>query len=140
VKFLERREFVGDPREVWERASDLEAIPSYWHGTKEISLARSGGETKADLVFAFGGKGKAEISVDEPAMALTLNYVEGPFRGTQTVTVKGSAIEAEWDVTFKGAFKILGPWNASHFRSGTRNALLRLSTGDVAAKARPEAT
>jgi hypothetical protein len=43
--------------------------------------------------------------------------------------VKENAVEAEWDVTFNGAYRLLGPWNASHFRSGTRNALMRLCEG-----------
>jgi len=126
VRFVERCQFGGKPEEVWARVSDLDNIPAYWHGTKEIKVTREGTRTSADVVFAFGGRGKAEVTVDEQRRTMTLDYFSGPFKGKQTVTVKENAIEAEWDVVFTGAYKLLGPANASHFRSGTRNALKRL--------------
>jgi hypothetical protein len=128
MRFVERCEFKGDQGEIWARVSDLDAIPAYWHGTKAIHVTRDGGKTRADVVFAFGGKGSAEVTVDEPSKTMTLEYVRGPFTGKQSVTVKEGSVEAEWDVTFKGAYKVMGPLNASHFRSGTRNALKRLCT------------
>ncbi len=132
MRFLERLEFGGDPSEVWKRVSNVEAIPTYWHGTRALTATKSGEKTMADVVFAFGGKGRAEITIDEAGKTLTMDYTEGPFRGKQTVVVKGNAVEAEWNVVFKGAYKVLGPWNASHFRSGTRNALKRLCEGPTA--------
>ena len=129
MKFIERREFTVDPNEVWGRLSNIQTIPKYWHGTREFTATTSGGRITADIVFAFGGKGKAEVIVDNQGMTLTFDYLNGPFKGTQKVVVKENAIEAEWDVTFKGAYKVLGPWNASHFRSGTKHALTRLCEG-----------
>jgi uncharacterized protein YndB with AHSA1/START domain len=129
VRFVERCEFSGDPGEVWARVSDIDAIPKYWHGTREIEVTREGGKTRADVVFAFGGKGSAEVTVDDANRTLILAYLRGPFKGTQAVTVKEGTVEAEWNVTFKGAYKVVGPFEASHFRSGTRNALKRLCAG-----------
>ena len=129
MKFVERREFLGDPDELWKRVSNIEMIPTYWHGTRELIIKRSEGKVTAAVVFAFGGRGRAEITTDDAAKTLTLDYVEGPFKGKQTVAVKEQVIEADWDVTFRGAYRVLGPWNASHFRSGTRNALARLCDG-----------
>jgi hypothetical protein len=137
VKFVERREFRGDPLEVWNRLSNLATIPSYWHGTRQFTPMKSGDKMIADVVFAFGGKGKAEVTVDDRGRTLILDYFEGPFKGRQRTTVKENAIEAEWDVIFKGAYRVLGPWNASHFRSGTRNALVRLCEGPVASTDAP---
>ncbi len=131
MRFLERREFNGDPGQVWARVSNLETIPTYWHGTKEFRVKKSGEKTSADITFAFGGKGKAEVFLDEKGRTLTISYVEGPFRGRQTVAVTDNAVEAEWDVAFKKVFRLLGPWNASHFRSGTGNALKRLCEGSA---------
>lgn len=108
MRFTERQEFSGDPSEVWKRVSDLEAIPIYWHGTKELKVTRSGEKTTADVVFAFGGKGKTEIALDHAGMTLTIEYLEGPFRGRQKVAVKDGAVEAEWDVAFKGPSGCLG--------------------------------
>ncbi|HYB45308.1 MAG TPA: hypothetical protein VEC92_02180 [Nitrososphaerales archaeon] len=132
MKFTEKQEFTGDPAQVWSRLSNLRTIPTYWHGTREFTATKSGGKITADVVFAFGGKGKAEVTVDEAERTFILDYFEGPFKGRQKTTVKENAIEAEWDVTFRGAYKVLGPWNASHFRSGTKHALLRLCEGQTA--------
>ena len=129
VRFTERREFGGDPAEVWGRVSNLGEIPSYWHGTKELRITGTGETTTADVVFAFGGKGRVEVNVDGASRTLTIHYMKGPFKGKQTVTVTNGSIEAEWDVTFTGVLKLLAPWNASHFRSGTKNALRRLCEG-----------
>ena len=129
MRFAERREFGGDPAEIWRRVSSIEDIPSYWHGTKELKVTGKGERTAADVVFAFGGKGKAEFTVDETNKTLTIHYIKGPFRGEQRVAVSSGSIEAEWDVTFNGIYKLAAPWNASHFRSGTRNALRRLCEG-----------
>ncbi len=126
MRFTERREFSGDPAVVWARVSNLRAIPTYWHGTRVFSVTQVGGKTEAEVVFAFGGKGRAEVSVDEKHRTLAIEYLEGPFRGTQTVAVTDRAVQADWDVAFKGTFKVLGPWNASHFRSGTRHTLERI--------------
>lgn len=126
MRFEETCEFSGDPDAVWARVSNIGEIPAYWHGTRQLTVTRAGEKAEADVVFAFGGKGKALITVDGQAKALTIDYVSGPFRGRQSVEVKDGVLEARWDVTFTGAFKLLGPWNASHFRSGTRNALKRL--------------
>lgn len=129
VRFVERREFSGDPADVWARVSDLGAIPSYWHGTKEFEVRVEGEKTKADVLFAFGGRGSAEVAVDEKRRTLVINFVRGPFNGTQTVAVADNVVEAVWDIDFNGAYRLLGPWEASHFRNGTRNALKRLCLG-----------
>jgi hypothetical protein len=129
VKFVERREFSGDPDEVWGRVSNLGAIPSYWHGTKEFKITGAGDKTTADVIFAFGGKGRAWVTVNDASKTLTIDYLEGPIKGAQKVAVMKGLVEAAWDVTFKGALKLLAPWGASHFRSGTKNALRRLCEG-----------
>ncbi len=127
MRFAERREIGGDPAAVWARVSDLGAIPTYWHGTREFRVRQEGDKTVADVIFAFGGKGRAEVTMDEKGRTLTIEYVGGPIRGRQTVVVTDQDVEAEWNVDFRGAFRVLGPWNASHFRSGTRHALERLA-------------
>jgi hypothetical protein len=129
MQFTERQEFRGDPAEVWKRVSNLLAIPTYWHGTREFKITSTGAKTSADVVFAFGGKGKAEASTDEKGRTLTIQYLDGPFTGSQTVTVTDGAVKASWDVAFRGAYRVVGPLNTSHFRSGTRHALQRICGG-----------
>jgi hypothetical protein len=131
MRFVEEHEFSCSPDEIWGRVSDLDSIPVYWHGTKEIRISKEGEKVRAEVVFAFGGRGTAEVTVDPTKRTLTIMYLDGPFDGTQRVSVGEKTITAEWDVSFRGAFRLLGPANASHFQSGTRNALKRLSNPEA---------
>ena len=129
----ERVEFKDDPAAVWGRLSDIERIPEFWHGTRLLQIIgrESNGQGKetvrAKAKFAFGGSGDVEITADKATMSLTSSYTSGPFKGTQVVKIVGSAIEARWDVNFKGVFKLTSSWTGGHFRSGTAHALERLA-------------
>jgi len=135
VLIQERVEFKGDPAAVWERLSDIERIPEFWHGTRSLQITGRdskgpGKETvKARAKFAFGGSGDVEITADRATMTLTSNYTSGPFKGAQVVKIVGNAIEAKWDVNFTGVFKLTSSWTGGHFKSGTVHALERLSGG-----------
>ena len=74
MRFVERCKFSSDLGEVWSRVADLGAIPAYWHGTKEFRVTSEGGKTRADVVFAFGGKGSAEV----PARRSAVCGISGP--------------------------------------------------------------
>ncbi len=131
----ERVEFDGDPATVWERLSDVDRIPEFWHGTRSLQvLGREskgqGRETvRARAKFAFGGSGDVEITADDATRTLTSNYTSGPFKGVQVVKVVGNAVEARWDVNFTGVFKLTSGWTGGHFKSGTLHALERLAGG-----------
>jgi polyketide cyclase/dehydrase/lipid transport protein len=122
-------DFDGDPEVVWKRASDVEKIPEYWHGTKSLRVLERVGEDKlmAAVKFAFGGSGKVEVTTDAATKTLLLRYVSGPFTGTQTVRVVGKRLEAMWDINFHGIFRIGSGRTAGHFKSGTVHALERLA-------------
>ena len=79
------------------------------------------------MKFAFGGSGDAVISVDERSRTLLLDYLSGPFTGRQTVRLVGNAVEARWEIEFRGIFRLAARWNEGHFRSGTKHALERLT-------------
>jgi len=133
VLIQERVEFEGDPAVVWERLSDVDRIPEFWHGTRSLQIVGReskgpGKETvKARAKFAFGGSGDVEITADKAALTLTSNYTSGPFKGAQVVKIVGNAIEAKWDVNFTGVFKLTSSWTGGHFKSGTAHALERLA-------------
>ena len=128
MRFEEAKRFEGDASEVWKRASAIDQIPKYWHGTKTLEVvSESGGASHARIKFAFGGSGEADISTDEEKRTLTIDYKSGPFTGKQTVEVDDGEVVAVWDVKFKGVFRLASKWNESHFRSGTVHALERLT-------------
>lgn len=129
VHFEETRKLEGDPSAVWKRASDIDDIPKYWHGTRTLEVVgESGGVAHAKIKFAFGGSGEADISKDDEKRILTIDYTSGPFTGRQTVTVDGGQVVAVWDVKFRGVFRLASKWNEGHFRSGTVHALERLTS------------
>ncbi len=129
----EKVEFEGDPAGVWERLSNVERIPEFWHGTRSLQVvSRDGAQqgrrsVKAKVKFAFGGSGEVEITADDATKTLTSDYKSGPFKGMQTVKVVGSSIEARWDINFSGLYRLTSGWTGGHFQSGTRHALERLT-------------
>jgi len=129
VLIQETLEFDADPTVVWERLSDVERIPEFWHGTKSLRVLEKvdGVKRMAAVKFAFGGLGKAEIMADVATRTLQLRYLSGPFTGTQTVRIVGKNLEAKWDIEFHGIFRIASGRTAGHFRSGTVHALERLA-------------
>jgi ribosome-associated toxin RatA of RatAB toxin-antitoxin module len=132
MRFREELSLTADEDAVWKRVSDVTSIPSYWHGTKSLEIIGTrGSEISAQVQFAFGGRGIATINVDEPNRTLIIDYTSGPFTGIQKVSVGGGVISAVWDVRFRGAYRLLSRWNEGHFRSGTKNALLRLVSGQT---------
>ncbi|HKM76701.1 MAG TPA: SRPBCC family protein [Candidatus Bathyarchaeia archaeon] len=130
MQFTESLKFTHTPDEVWKRASDVEAIPRFWHGTKSIQIVekKPTGSLDVSVRFAFGGVGKAEVAVDNENRVMTLAYYSGPFIGTQKINVKDQQITASWNVKFTGLFKLVSGWNERHFRSGTVHALERLGS------------
>ena len=141
MHFEETRRFDGDAAEVWKKASMINEIPTYWHGTRSLEMVGAqGGVAHVKVRFAFGGSGEADISTDQEKRVLTIDYTSGPFTGRQTVKVGDGNVSAAWDVKFKGAFRLVSKWNEGHFRSGTVHALERLtSQGNGAEAPRSEA-
>jgi len=133
LQFTESLNLTQDPSEVWKRASDVEAIPRFWHGTKSVRIVETKSLGSLDVVvnFAFGGAGKASVVIDNTLRVMTIAYYSGPFIGTQKIAVTDEKITATWDVKFTGFFKLVSGWNERHFRGGTVHALERLKSGNT---------
>ena len=133
MQFTESLKFIDTTDEVWRRASNVEATPKFWHGTKSIRIIKKNpsGTLDVDIRFAFGGSGKANVTIDNLCRAMTITYLSGPFTGTQTIDVNDQEITASWDVKFNGLFKLASAWNERHFRGGTVHALARLVSGKI---------
>ena len=127
LSFTVERRYSSSAETVWQRVSDIRNMPAYWHGQKGIELSRSGtGDFEAVIDFAFGGRGKAVLSVDTAALRVTLDYCTGPFTGTQEIKVGDGVLSASWNIRFTGAYRLLERFNRKHFRTGTEHALERL--------------
>ena len=133
MQFEEALKFEGNAAEIWRRASAIREIPSYWHGTRSLDVVSEGrGKTHAKVRFAFGGSGRADITIDHEKRTMTVEYLSGPFVGKQVVAVHDESVVASWDVKFRGVFRFASRWNEGHFRSGTKHALERLARGEDA--------
>lgn len=102
-------------------------MPRYWHGQKGIALVKKAKDVyEATVDFAFGGRGMANVRVDEENRSVLLEYSSGPFTGTQEIVVRGGRVSATWNVRFVGIYRLLERFNKKHFRTGTEHALERL--------------
>ncbi|MEM0272201.1 MAG: SRPBCC family protein [Thermoprotei archaeon] len=134
MQFEEKIECKDDPAELWKRISDLDHFTYYWHGTRNLTYRRiHPSRYKADITFAFGGKGLAEITVDSESLTLTINYLRGPFKGMQKIWVQGNTVASSWNVEFNGFYRFISGWSQDHFRQGTINALKRLCEANTKA-------
>ncbi|HUK80473.1 MAG TPA: hypothetical protein VLU91_07400 [Nitrososphaerales archaeon] len=130
MQFRESLKLDGGVSDVWKRASAVQDIPRYWHGTRSLEVAEENGDVvRVRVKFAFGGWGEAAISVDEEKRAMTIDYVTGPFTGRQVIAVSDDSVTTSWDVKFRSIYRIASKWNEGHFRSGTVHALERLARG-----------
>lgn|GEM_PF-1599055 len=131
-------EFGSNADNVWLRVKDLRRIPEFWHGTKSVRIEEEGaGFAKMGVVFAFGGRGKAVVKIEDDKRRVSIEYVKGPFVGTQTISVGEGIITARWDISFKGVFRFVSAWNKGHFKSGTLHALERLAGSEPNSSVNP---
>ena len=135
IKFIVSKEV--DPErvyEAWRALSDVEAMPRYWRGHREVRvLSRDGNTYMVRIKFAFPGPGNsgiARIEVREGERAVLINYLEGPIKGYVRNYVGENALISQWDVKITPLFLIMKPWIRRHFMNGAKNALARI-TGEV---------
>jgi uncharacterized protein YndB with AHSA1/START domain len=120
------RECSASADEVWRLVSQVENLPKYWHGTRELKVVKKGSEYNGEVKFAFGGRGRIKVKLDESKRKVIIEYLDGAFTGSQIISVNKGGLSATWDIHFRGIFKVFGKVNADHFASGTSNALARI--------------
>lgn len=129
---VERRFDEGLSELVWARLSDVESIPNYWHGHRELKvLDKRAGAVLVQVRFAFPGpmnRGRAEISVDPARREVVVHYMEGPFTGVAKNSVDGGVIKSVWNIRLSPLLIPLKSWILRHFREGAERALERLTT------------
>jgi len=88
VRFKIERNITGyDVDELWKKLSDIESIPEFWHGHREVKvLERNGNVYKVQIRYAFpsfgnGNLGESIIEVDEKMKVLSFKNYKGPVRG-----------------------------------------------------------
>lgn len=119
--------------ELWRRLSDVQSIPKYWHGHREVNvLERDGNSYHVTIKYAFpsifgGNMGKSIITVDDGMKAIKFNNTDGPVLGAITVRIdeKDQRLICEYNVSVSSP---MGGWVRKHFMSGVEHAFDRLLT------------
>ena len=127
ITFSVSRKFNVPPQIVWEIVRDVNSIPKYWKGTRELHVNKVGeGIYEGEIRFAFPSKGKVRLIVDDKSRKLTFSYLSGPIRGFNVVEVKDNEITSTWEVKMSLLLSLTESWNAKHFKEGTEHALERI--------------
>ncbi|MFB6469999.1 MAG: SRPBCC family protein [Vulcanisaeta sp. AZ3] len=131
IEFTITREVSTEAQgEVWKILSNIEGMPRYWRGHREVNIvSKDGNNYLARIRFAFPGpmnRGIAKITVDELEKQVLINYINGPIRGYVMNKLSSNALSSRWMVRITPIFIIMKPWIKKHFMEGTTNALTRI--------------
>ncbi|ACB39162.1 SRPBCC family protein [Pyrobaculum neutrophilum] len=130
VRFKVERK-TESPDSAWAKMSDVENMPRYWGGHREVKiLERRGSLLLAQVRFAFPGplnKAMAEVYIDGGRREVVMRYLKGPFTGTVVNYVRNNVVGSIWDVRLHPLFRIAKPWIENHFRKGVEHAVEQLT-------------
>lgn len=127
ITFSVSKKFDVSPQAVWNIVKDVNSIPKYWKGTRELHVNKvAEGIYEGVVRFAFPSKGRIRLIVDDENRKLTFNYLFGPIKGYNIVEVKENEIISSWRVKMSLLLALAESWNAKHFKQGTEHALDRI--------------
>ncbi|AEE93168.1 conserved hypothetical protein [Acidianus hospitalis W1] len=127
ITFSVSKKFDVSPQAVWNIVKDINSIPRYWKGTRELHVNKvAEGIYEGVVRFAFPSKGRIRLIVDDKNRKLTFNYLSGPIKGYNIVEVKENEIISSWRVKMSLLLALAESWNAKHFKQGTEHALDRI--------------
>ncbi|AWR96743.1 SRPBCC family protein [Acidianus sulfidivorans JP7] len=127
IEFTVNKVFSCDQDLVWKITSDINSIPKYWKGTRELNVKQiSKNVYEGSIRFAFPSTGRVKIIINEADKTLTFQYLSGPIKGFNVVKVSKNQISSKWEVSMSLLLKIFEKRNAEHFKLGTEHALERI--------------
>ncbi|WP_373469045.1 SRPBCC family protein [Acidianus infernus] len=127
ITFSVSKKFDVPPQVVWSIVKDVNSIPKYWKGTRELHVDKiAEGVYEGTVRFAFPSKGRIRLIIDDENRKLTFNYLSGPIKGYNIVEVKENEIISTWRVKMSLLLTLAESWNAKHFKQGTEHALERI--------------
>jgi len=123
---------AADPETVWSLASALDREPEIWKGTKAVrTLSSDGHVVEREVTLAFRDRKERERVTLEPPRRVVHELLQGPMKGTKTVSVTPKAdgtteLAAVYDVTLTGFLKFGTRPFTKHAAEGVEHALLRI--------------
>jgi ribosome-associated toxin RatA of RatAB toxin-antitoxin module len=132
VEITASREVAAPLSRVWQIVSDIDNEPKYWHGTKTVrNISRSGNTTDREVTIAFRDSRCRQTVVLHPENKVEITIIEGPMRGTKTVTLTAldgkTRIDAAWNIKFAGFLGMFTGMVKKHIAEGTEEALERIA-------------
>lgn len=130
---VERSLTIQAPRgRVWALAADLDREPEFWKGSRAVrTLAVDGPYVERTVTLAFRDALQRERVLLEPPTRIVHEILEGPMRGTKTVSLASAGdgrteLQVVWDVRLRGILKLGSRTVAKHVAEGTQHALERI--------------
>ncbi len=123
---------AADPAKVWSLASALDREPEIWKGTKAVrTLSSTGNVVEREVTMAFRGRKERERVTLEPPRRVIHELLQGPMRGTKTVSVVPNGdgttvLSAVYEVTLAGFLKLGARPFTTHAAEGVEHALQRI--------------
>ncbi len=114
-----------DKGELWNLIKDYKKKPEFWHGTRSIE--------KIDdfyyVQFAFPGKGKMSMEVNDNNYYTKEDYLKGPFTGYIITKIEDNndiKLISEWNIKLSPSLILFTKRLQKHFQTGTEDALNRI--------------
>ncbi|ARM75223.1 SRPBCC family protein [Acidianus manzaensis] len=127
IEFTVNRTFNCDQDLIWKITKEINSIPKFWKGTRELNVKEtSKGTYEGTIRFAFPSTGKVKIIVNDNDKTLTFQYISGPIKGFNIVKVDKNQISSRWEVSMSLILRLMEKRNAEHFKLGTEHALERI--------------
>lgn len=123
-----------DVDELWKKLSDVQSIPKYWHGHREVTvLEKDKNKYKVQIMYAFpslgnGNVGKSIIEVDDRKKVLSFDNFEGPVKGKIRIWIDEDkrSIFCTYNVEMSPIYSITKGLIEYHFKQGVEHAFDRL--------------
>jgi len=131
-KIVEMIEIAAPRNRVWEIVSDIDNEPVYWRGTREVkNITTNGNVIDREIYQNFGSHSITQRVILKPQNEIEIKYLRGIMEGVKYLRLEDTGeskqkVTAEWDIQFKGVYRLLSPWISRHVRKGTRDALQRI--------------
>jgi hypothetical protein len=117
----------------WDIVGDVDNEPQYWHGTKTVkNISKSGNKIEREVIIAFKNSKCRQTVVLNPKKSIDIMTIEGPIKGTKTVTISPSdnlrtRIDVVWNIKLPGLLGMFKFMIKKHITEGTEEALVRIA-------------
>ncbi len=128
-RFEVRRELKIPYEEALRRVKNVEEIPKYWHGTRDLKIIkRDGGTYYVKVKLAFPGSSYYDAIITLLDNGIKIDYLSTTFfKGVQQNFVTEKELVSVWELELTTLGSLMKGWIINHFKEGTLHALMRIN-------------